>query len=174
MSSLVKKNNYRFVKFLKQNFTLIYQTILEAWQKCYWKRAKLAIFETAKTKLLVRVKFCKVWYFTKQVIFESNENSFRMITLNQSKLETQPHRTEWLTWGLLWPPCWPPLLTSGAIEEGWREKQSKGCRFCLGDKFYSFPCRASCFSLDDLNYRINCTRMIWENRMNSSYFSKSS
>ena len=37
----------------------------------------------------------------------------------------------------------------------------------------SLPCN-SCFALDDLNYRMNCTKMIWKKRMNSSYSSKSS
>ena len=41
--------------------------------------------------------------------------------------------------------------------------EGKGRLFCLGGGggiIYSIPRRASCFVLDDFNYRVNCTRMI--------------
>ena len=34
---------------------------------------------------------------------------------------------------------------------------------------YSIPRIACCFELDDLNYRMNCNRMIWKKKINSSY-----
>ena len=41
-----------------------------------------------------------------------------------------------------------------------------------GEEF--IPCRASCFALDDLNYRMSCSRIIGKKRMNLFYSSKSS
>ena len=53
-------------------------------------------------------------------------------------------------------------------------RKGKGRRFCLGGRIYLIPCSPSCFALDNLIYRRNCTRMIWKKRRNSSYSSKSS
>ena len=40
------------------------------------------------------------------------------------------------------------------------EEKAKVVASVWGERIYSIPCRASCFALDDLNYRMNCTRMI--------------
>ena len=36
-------------------------------------------------------------------------------------------------------------------------RKGKGRRFCLGGRINSIACRASCFALDDLKNRMNCT-----------------
>ena len=41
-------------------------------------------------------------------------------------------------------------------------RKCKGSGFCLVGRIYLIPRRASCFALDDLNYRMKCTRMIWK------------
>ena len=34
--------------------------------------------------------------------------------------------------------CYSTVATTVAIEEGWRQKQNKGRRVCLGEKFIKF------------------------------------
>ena len=57
-----------------------------------------------------------------------------------------------------------PLTLSQILSESPHKNWAcRGCRFYLGARMYSIPCRASYFSLDDLNYW-----MIWKKWMNSS------
>ena len=54
------------------------------------------------------------------------------------------------------------------------EEKAKMSSLLFGRKNLFNSLRISCFALDNLNYRMNCTRMIWKKRMISSYSSKSS
>ena len=53
------------------------------------------------------------------------------------------------------------------------EEKAKVVASVWGGRIYLIPCRASCFALDDLNYRMNCPRTISKKRMKTSYCSKS-
>ena len=47
-------------------------------------------------------------------------------------------------------------------------RKGKDRRVCLRSGIYSIPCRASCWALDDLNNRMNCTMTLRKERLNSS------